>query len=161
MGRAGGSRGGRGEELSGRAEAHIWGSAPPPQPRLLPILGEPWGATLGQCPGSEVDRLTFFAWAQRQRYPGLSDFSTEQLITPSQRSDKKKIGDKCSPVITHPFSKEGLELHLYLGTLHSRKHQSRTKEVKRDSIYFLFRGRNIKCSPVLLKLRTKNKIPIQ
>lgn len=54
----------------------------PPQPSLLPILGEPWRATLGQCQGSEVDRLTFFAWAQRQRYPGLSDFSTEQLINP-------------------------------------------------------------------------------
>lgn len=54
----------------------------PRSPGSFPSLGNLGGATLGQCQGSEVDRLTFFAWTQRQRYPGLSDFSTEQLINP-------------------------------------------------------------------------------
>ena len=143
--------------LSSRAGTHKWSFAHPhPSPGSFPSL-RTLGATLGQCPGTEVDRLAFFAWAQRQTSPGLSDLSAEQLINPE--SEIRQRDNVCSPVTTHPFSKEGLQLCLYLGSFHSRKHQSRTKQVKRDLTYFLLRGRNIKCSPPFFKLRTKNKIP--
>ena len=67
---------------SSRAGTHKRSCAHPhPSPGSFPSL-RTLGATLGQCPGTEVDRLAFFAWAQRQTSPGLSDLSAEQLINP-------------------------------------------------------------------------------
>lgn len=68
--------------LSSRAGTHKWTFAHPhPSPGSFPSL-RTLGATLGQHPGAEVGRLAFFAWAQRQTSPGLSDLSAEQLINP-------------------------------------------------------------------------------
>ena len=79
--------------LSSRAGTHKWSFAHPhPSPGSFPSL-RTLGATLGQCPGTEVDRLAFFAWAQRQTSPGLSDLSAEQLINPeSEISQREQQG---------------------------------------------------------------------
>lgn len=79
--------------LSSRAGTHKWSFAHPhPSPGSFPSL-RTLGATLGQCPGTEVDRLAFFAWAQRQTSPGLSDLSAEQLINPeSEIRQREKQG---------------------------------------------------------------------
>ena len=129
---AGGGRREAGEALifplSSRTGAHNWSFAHP-IPAQAPSL--PWGHWGPLWASAWSLRLA--GWlslpGHRGRRPQDSQtWAPNSSLTQSQRSAGERSRDNmCSPVTTHPFSKEALYLCLYLGSFHSRKHQSRIK----------------------------------
>lgn len=104
-----------------------------------------WGSRLGLCPfpaspgsfpsahhgGHSGATLRFWGWQTHFPCLGIEadglkaqTSALNSWLTQSQRSDKNRVRELglSSPVITHPFTKEGTELCLYLGSLYSRKY---------------------------------------
>lgn len=136
-GRTMGREGGKGEVKEGTSRERLWFSHWGTELRVTSgaLLPSPDSSSthLGDCSGplprfwgwqADFPCLGTEADVPRTQTSALNSSLTQSLRCNRERS---RLLDMCSPVIANPFSKEGMELCLYWGSLYSRKHQSRTK----------------------------------